>query len=145
MSKLIRLTPDQVPRFWEAIKFSCVKADNIRKEDLPKYLNQLLHSLLSSKAQCFIRLSDNRQLQALMVTKIMADDVTGEKVLFVACLYSYEPVSGEMWKIDFEKVRQFALQQDCQGITTWTNNPRVWELCISLGFVERSRSFVADL
>jgi len=142
---VIKLLPDQVPQLWEAIKFASLKADTIEEKDRQLYLNRLLQSLLSSKAQCFVRLDNERQLMALTITRIMNDEVTGEKSLFINCLYSFKRVLDEQWKEEFEILKRFAEKQGCVKITTYSSNKRVFEIVSLLGFTERYRCFIMEV
>lgn len=142
---VIRILPVQVPQLWEAIKFACVQADEVNKEDMPSYFNELLHALLSDKAQCFLRLGDDRTLLLLMITRIMIDKITGRKSLFVQALYSWKNVEDKEWQDDYRFIREFAKQEQCKRISFESRNPRVWQLAEVLGFRENLRRFVFDL
>jgi len=139
------LTADQIPQFWEAIKFACVNADEVDEKFLPKYLNRLLYQLLSSKAQCFVRLSESRQLQALAVTKILTDDISDEKTLFVRCLYSFEKVEGSLWRHDMELLRKFASKNKCTTITCQAVSTKAILLVESIGMRFRSSNFILNI
>jgi hypothetical protein len=141
----VRLLPNQIPSFWEAIKYAAVKADAIRDKDIPRYLNQLLYALLSDKAQCFIRLSDDRKLQVVVITRLIADQVTGDKSLFINCIYGFQSSDIDTWRDNFSTVVSYAKQRECKMIIAWSANERVWEICDNLGFEERLRSFIVDL
>ena len=142
---LVQLVPGQIPIFWEAIKYAAVKADGIRDKDIPTYLNQLLYSLLSNKAQCFVRLDDERKLQSIVVTRILIDQVTGSKSLNISNLYGFQSSDMDTWKDTLDILMTFAKQRKCSIVTAWSANARVWEICDNLGFEERLRSFVIDL
>ncbi len=136
-----RILPVQIPVFWESIKFVCVQADEINKEDMPSYFNELLHALLSDKAQCFIRLGDDRTLQGLMITRIIIDKITSKKFLFLQCLYSFRMVQDEIWKQDWNLVMNFAKSEQCSYVSFDSRHERIWEIAQNLGFKERHRRF----
>lgn len=142
---VIRLTPTQVPQHWDVIKYAAVHAERIREKDRPMYLTRLLHALLSGTAQCFFRINEDRELLAVEITRIMVDEITGEKSLFLNCLFSFKAVSEEQWKSDMEVIKDFAKVEDCKKITTYSTHPRVFEIVDSLGFEERYRCFVMEV
>lgn len=144
-SIIVRILPIQVPRLWEAVKFACVQADEVKKEDIPSYLNELLHALLNEKAQCFIRLDEDRSLLALMVTRIMGDKITGKKQLLLQCLYSFKTVDYDVWTRDWKLVMDFAKAEKCEYISFESKHPRIWEIGESLGFQETFRRFVFEV
>jgi len=142
---IIRVLPTQIGKVWEQIKFACVQADEVNKEDIPSYFNELLHSLLSDKSQCFIRLGDDRTLLLLMITRIIIDKITGRKSLFIQALYSWKNVEDREWQDDFKFIKEFAKHEQCKRISFESRNDRVWKIAESLGFRENLRKFVFDI
>jgi hypothetical protein len=137
----IRLLASQIPDVWEQIKFVATKVDNVNSNDAPLYLNRLLSMLLSDKAQCFVRLDENRQLIALVITLITIDEITGVKALLIKCLYSFQGVQIDEWAKDLDVIKVFARSNGCLKITTFSNSQRVFEIAQEIGFIERYRSF----
>jgi hypothetical protein len=135
------LTVKDIPYFWEAIKKTVKDADEVQDKDLPSYLTELLHSLLSSNAQCFIRLSDEKILEALAVTRIMFNKQTNEKYMFVQTMYSWQAVGTALWQADIDFIHSFAVKEGCRYISCQSSNPRIWKLCTDIGFIEINRSF----
>lgn len=134
---VIRLQPDQIPRFWEAIKFSFVKTGDYQKENFPVYFRKLLIDLLSSKAQCFVTLTEERKLTCILLTHIIVDTISGDKTLFIDSLYSFKFADADEWLARFEFVKKSAKEEGCKTITTQSNVPRVLELAKLSGFEER--------
>jgi len=141
----ILLTADQVPKFWEAIKFSCINADSVEVKYRSSYLTRLLYQLLSGKAQCFVRLDNKRMLQALAITKIMIDEISDKKTLFVSCLYSFTKVDVALWQNDMRFLKKFAQENDCITITCNTVSNKVAQLCESIGMGYRHKSYILHL
>lgn len=141
----IMLTPDQIPLFWEAIKYSVVNAEMIEDKYMDKFLNRLLYLLLSSKAQCFVRLSEDRKLQMVGLTSIHEDEIRDEKTLFAYSLYSFEKVPGEVWVNDLEKLKDWAKASGCKSLTAWTNNEKAITLFNMLGWKKRFDTFILDI
>ncbi len=139
---LIKLLPNQIPMLWNQIKFAAVNADRINEKDRESYLVRLLYSLLGNKAQCFIRLDESRILQAVIITRLMVDEMTGDNSLLVQCLYSFQGVPDSAWSDDLDAIKIFALKNRCKKIISYSNNKRVFDLANQLGFEERFRCFV---
>jgi hypothetical protein len=142
---IIRILPNQVPRLWEAIKFAAVKANRIEEKDLPFYLNKLLADLLNDKAQCFVRIGEDRQLQAIIITKIIVDMLSGSKGLSINCLYSFESVPNEVWITTMKSLFEFAKASECKIISAYSSNERVFDLVSLVGFTERFRCFSMEV
>ena len=142
---ITKVLPSQIPCVWEAIKFASDNTDGIPKKDQPLYLNRLLAALLSDKAQCFVRLDDDKMLMGLAITRLILDEVTGEKSLFINSVYSFKTVLDEQWISDIEILRKFASDNDCKKMVTYSNNQRIFDIVKLLGFNERFRCFIVDL
>jgi hypothetical protein len=141
----IMLTPDQIPMFWEAIKFAAVNAEIVEEKYRAKFLNRLLYLLLSSKAQCFIRLSPERKLQMLGLTSIQVDPIRDEKTLFAYSLYSFEKVGNKVWIEDLKNLKDWAIASGCNSLTAWTNNEKALTLFNMLGWKKRFDLFILDI
>jgi hypothetical protein len=138
----IRLLPAQITKFWEIIKFAATKADRVEQENLPYYLNELLHSLLSDKAQCFFKLDENRVLTSVIITKILIDKNSNKKYLSIECLYSFKRVDNQEWVDTFDILKKFAKSEKCEYISGISNNKRAWEIGELGGFRELNRKFI---
>lgn len=147
MSKdiICRILPVQIPQLWEVIKFACVQADEINKEEMPQYFNELLHALLNDKAQCFLKLDDDRTLLVLLITRILVDKIIDRKSLFLQCLYSWKSVEDKEWQDNFNFVKEFARREQCKFIFFEPRNPRVWKLAELFGCQETNRRFVFEI
>lgn len=141
----IRITALQIPSFWDAIKFAAVNAERISESDRQRYLNNLLVDLLNDKAQCFIRFSDQKELLAVVITKLKGDELAGEMSLLIQCLYSFKGVAPEEWASDLEIVKEFAKTKKCSSIVTYSGVPRVFEILNGLGFREQFRRFSMEV
>lgn len=141
----IRLLPTQIPSFWEAIKYATVQAGEVNEKDRQACLNELLHALLNEKAQCFVRLNDERRLLAILITRLQIDKVTGDKNLFAQAMYSWKHASEELWQDVMKFVGDFAIHEQCKYITFESNNERLWKLAKFFGFRESLRKFVLSL
>ena len=141
----IMLTVDQIPAFWEAIKFASANADQVEEEFRGKYFNRLLYQLLSGKAQCFVELSSDRRLRAMAITKVMTDEIRDESTLLVSCLYAFEKRDKSIWSDDMKALYQFAKKSNCRTITCWATNEKIVELCKYVGMNQRFESFVMEV
>lgn len=141
----IRVLPNRIPIIWEAIKFSSVKADGVREKDIPIYLTNLLHALLSERAQCFVNLDDERRLVRIAITRVKVDEVTGEKSLAVNSLYGFKPTSVEEWQRDIDTIKDYAKKHGCKRVLACSNNERVFEIVQNVGFENYFRHFVLEV
>lgn len=141
----IQILPNQISKVWDSIKYAIAKVERLSEADIKSYYNTLLVALLNDKAQCFVRLDENKQLIGIAVTRLINDEVTGDKALVVSCLYSFKSVDMEFWKSDIEMIKQFARTSGCKKIIAYSTNERVYEIVQSIGFTERFRSFIMEV
>jgi hypothetical protein len=144
-SMIIKLIPKQIPAFWEAIKFTVKNANEVEDRHFQQYCNELLQALLNEKAQCFARLSDERVLEALLITRIQENKQTGERFLYAQSLYSWQVKPLNQWEGDFKFVIDFAKASGCQYISCQSINPRMWEIYERIGLRELQRTFILNI
>lgn len=141
----IKVIPTQIPRMWENIKYAISHTSDISEKDLPLYLNNLLHALLSSKAHCIVRLDDNRNLLTICITRIIADNITGKDVLFIESIYSFAKIPTNLWEEAIALIIKLAKKENCTRITTYSANPKIFEVVKEIGFTEYYRYFIMEV
>ena len=142
---LIKILPDQVVQLWEPIKYAATMADEVDEKDMPKYLNELLHALLNEKAQCFVRIDDKREIATIGITRLLFNNVTGEKYLQIQIGYAFKKSEDYLWKQDWEVMKEFAKKENCSYVGVMSRNKRVWELGKLIGMTETYRVFSVKL
>ena len=138
---VLKLLPDQIVKTWEVIKFSATSADEVDTKYLPDYLNELLNALLNEKAQCWIRLDENRMLNWIAITRLMIDKITGEKYCNIQCQYSFKKAEDVDWAITFMTVKKYAEKEKCSYMSGDTRNKRLMEIVERFGCIEHTRNF----
>lgn len=142
LTPIIRLQSKEIPEHWELIKFCVEKADEIDEKDLQSHLNDILHSLLNDKSQCWVRLEeDPKRIIGVGITKIIVTQPSGKKSLFFQYLYSFKHIPTSVWSAAWQLGIDFAEKEGCHGIKICTRNKRLQEMAISLGFKEEPRTF----
>ena len=143
--KHLMLQPTQIPMCWEVIKYCVAKVFSLEEEYREPSFNRLLYMLLSSKAQCFVRLNDDREIIAVTVTRVGIETLSGDKVLYIEVAYSFKPVSDDEWKNLMKLTKEFARETGCKSILAYTTIPRAGEVARAVGMTERFRCFGLDL
>lgn len=131
---LIQIHPIQIPKFWEAIKFSAVKSDAIQEEHLNYYCINLLQDLLSGKKACLVEQDENLNVVFVVLFSINIEPLTGVKYFFVANIYSFQNHGLDAWKELFNDAHKIARQAGCAAFAVNTSNPRAIEVAGFLGF-----------
>jgi len=144
-NNVYRLLSVQIPYFWDAIKFGCVQADEVLEVDMPLYLNELLQALLSDKAQCFVILDNERILQGITITRIVADKIFSKKELLLQTFYSLKVVTDDETQKYFKILYDLAVKEKCTAITFSSRNTKIWEMAKLVGCKELNRNFAFEL
>lgn len=140
---LIKLRATQIPRFWAVIKFVADKANEV-EGDKQSFYNQVLLDLLNDHSQCFVRLSPERNIQMLLVTKVLVNPLAGTKQLLIQFLYSFVS-NPDAWSEDIAFLRDFAKQLECNSITFESKNLTAITLARQFGFNEAFRTMILTL
>lgn len=143
---VIRLLPNQIPTFWEAIKFAALKSEAIPEENREAYLNDLLHSLLNGKSICAVRLTNEKQLWSMMILKFIVNKVTNERSLFITAVYNWGK-RAELSQMleEFSLLKEFAKREGCKYVSFESKNTRVWEVAEAVGFKESFKHYRMNL
>ena len=140
-----RLISVQIPLFWDAIKFACVKSDEVEEKNFPVYFNELLHALLSDKAQCFVMLDKDKILHSIAISRIITDPLLGRKELLLQCVYSMHTIEPTELMRNLSVLVALAKKEKCSAVSFNSRNPRVWEMAKLSGCKERNRNFAYEL
>ena len=139
---IIKITPDQVTKNWEMIKYALVHGDLLDEAHRQAVLNEVLHALLSETAQCFFRLdSKNRQIIAIMITRIKVSNRNLDKYLYIQCIFSFRQVDIIEWQTDWNYIKFFAGDNKCKYIQADSINHKIIQLMNNLGASEIYRTF----
>ena len=141
---LIMLLPDQIPMFWNEIKYAISKS-YLSSDRLLDYFNHMLVDLLNSKSQCFFRIDNERQLNAVVITSFMADSLTDNKTLLISHVYSFKATNDNEWRDNLATIVDYARNTGCVKIVIHTNNDRALELSSMLGFSECYRCLCLNI
>lgn len=142
---IIKLLSVQIPKFWEPLKLAVTKADEVQEKDLQPYLNELLHTLLNDKAQCFIVLDENRVLKGILLTRILFDKVLNEKYLSLQSIYAWDKLFDADYKEGWDLVMRFAEKEDCKYLQGRSRHGNVLKIVQSLGFTLRQTIYDLQL
>ena len=143
---IIKLTPPQISKYWDVIKFSLIKGDLVDPDHRQVVVNETLLALLSERAQCFLRINrETRKVQAVMLTRIKISERAQEKFLYIQCIFSYQTVNNLEWQKDWNFVADFAQSEGCKYLMADSANPKIHQLLGDLGVQEVFRTFQYSL
>jgi len=132
---LIKLTPGQVPDYWEMIKAGL-------QESLPPFVTadegvftSIMAHLVTDHMQVFLVVDDETQekVYAVAVTTITRDVGSDTRTLLLYSLHGQEKVQPELWASSLVYLKRFAEAHGCTQITAYTDIPEVVKLARKLG------------
>ena len=138
---LIRLSSEQVVRYWQSIEDALVASLPLEKPLTDEQVLALQRQCVEGALQLWllyeIRADETGQDRvsplALGATAMQSSLATGEKELLIYALCSYENVPVEKWQEAFDALRKYAKAQGCIAITALTKVERVKRIVKSLG------------
>lgn len=142
---IIRLQANQIPHYWEVIKFCAVKADNVKSENVKEYCQELFLGLLNGRYECLISTYDNKNIARLMISYAFYDHVIQEKVYVFKTLFGFTPVGDDTWSEESKKIYDYVRRIGCTRIKFTTGNKRVKQLADQYGFKVESVNYAIDL
>lgn len=139
------LLPDQIPLFWEAIKYAYVKSGDYKEEHIPTLLHVLLVNLLGGTSVAGAVLDKDRHLVSIVILSVVEETVTKDKSLVVEALYSYKSANEEDWAVKATRLITYAKNEGCKRIKGNTGNKKLHEIISKYGVTEISRCYSLEI
>lgn len=141
----IKVTPQQIPQVWEAVKYAITQLNEVPNEQLPDYLRWMLHQLLSEKAQCWVTLNEQRILLNVSITRITVNAFTQERELHLQCLYAFQGLTDHIVLEALTLYRQYANKTGCVRVTGASRHPRACAIMEQHGFQPEYKTYTLAL
>lgn len=133
---LTKLTPEQVSRYWDIIRYAVDQSVPPIAGEHPGKMNNILTACLTGRMDvwCSYTLGDDiRKFEAVLLTELLHDVPSGTKNLLIYCLYGYSSISDDSWKDGIVALLKYAKSKGCNQIVAYTDNQRVVEVVSDLG------------
>jgi hypothetical protein len=137
---LLKLSADQISRYWEDIKAAIIAAVPPLGTTDQGAVSQFLENLLMGRLQAWLLVEQQGEgeravfnIKALAVTTVWRDLGTGAKNLLIYALYGYSFVEPALWKDGLGALKKFAEAEGCHQIVAFTKVPRVLQIVKELG------------
>jgi len=141
----IRLLSKDIPRYWDAIKQAMKQVDEVDARQFPAYAREMLIALMSDKAQAWLRISAEREIVLICLTRILHNHQFDEDYLYIQGVYSWKREPEEVWQQNLDVLKEFARKEGCAYVGCMSRNPRIWEVVRQIGFQESTRIFALRL
>ena len=124
---LIRLEPDQVSRYWDALR------DGVRKGLPPTAVNDeermanILSALLTQRAQAWVIMQDGGVV-GVIVTLILVEELTQTRNLILYAFGGLDSIRRETWMGGLKDLQAYARDMKCEKIGAFTTHKGIAEL-----------------
>lgn len=144
---LIRLSPDQIMRFWPDIAQCIDSALPVHLQGDSAAMLEIQSHLLTEVLQCWVAAGDHHgsRIYGIMTTRIAVDEVAGTKNLLIYSVAVIDEHPPSMWNEAKRIISIFAKARGCQGILAYSDNPQMIAVAEKIGFNSATRLLYLEL
>ena len=128
---LLRLEPDQINRYWEALKKLVASALPPTTLEEEATSNNIYKNLLSGDMHCWVAVK-GKTSYAVVVTTFQYDTV-GTWSFLIYALVGVQYLNLDSWKIIFNTLSKFAKANHCKRIIAYSNVERIIRISKTFG------------
>ena len=130
---IVKIMPDQVPDFWELIKYTKAESDPMKPTYMPDRMNNLLNECLIGDVDVWIVLAGDNSIVGCILTKFYKDTINGTNDL---CIYGFasapdRDIGGEQYGEMFNTITKYARKHRCTQIIAYTDNIFLTDMAMS--------------
>ena len=129
---LVKLLPDQVAKNWPAIRKVIEIALPPISKGAEDRMNKVLEAIINNHAHCWFSYNKNEQLDGVMVTSFLSDEITGIQNLLIFSVYSLN-IERRSWLEGIRTLIKFAKGNGCSQIVAYTNIDSIIKFVEHLG------------
>jgi len=132
---LVRLTTDQISRFWEVIRYSFEQSAPPVAKVSPEHSANLLEDLLAGTADCWIsfqRKNENK-IDGVVITKVVIDEASKTRNLLIYSLFAHTLTNKDSWTEGLRVLARWAKSKGCYNIIGFTQENQIVSLVNKLG------------
>ena len=130
---LVKLTPDQVAAYWDAIRPTIEAAlPPIADPESEERMNNILARLLADNMHCWVVQRDG-QIFGVGTVIIQEDAATKNRDLLLYSVYASAGATKEDWKDALDTVSRWAISKGCKRFVGYTTNPEMIRILEMLG------------
>lgn len=132
---LIKFLPEQVAKHWHKIKEAVVlgSADSVKIDETEK-LNNILDKILVGSMICWISVdSKTNQIDGVITTTFLEDDISGEKNVLIYSLTSIGNSNMDSWKEGLQTIQKYTKSIGCKRLIAYSKDPLICRFVESIG------------
>ena len=133
---LVKLTNNQISRYWNDIKAHLAYTLSPHMETSGEAFNKVLENLLLDKSQAWVIAGEGEDvatIYAMIITTFTLEETTDTKNLLIYSLSGYHFIPDNLWKDGMNKIMAYARGNKCFKVITYTKVKRIIDVAKSLG------------
>jgi hypothetical protein len=132
---VVLLTPAQISAQWSQLSLGIAVGSNVSQEQADQFCTNMLQSLLTGHAHCWLICSKEtpRRILGVATTTKTADTISGTTSLLIYSLYAYGVMGLSIWKECFRVLSVYAKMWKLDKIVAYSSNKRVIEMAKRYG------------
>ena len=131
---IIELLSNQIPAYWPQIRQAGIRSDGIEESLQDEYAENLLTDLLAGKKTCVLSVSEQRQINLIVIVGVMFNPLKQVKFLKVYNVYGLRKQTPEDWRVLRNDFEEFGKKYDCVGIVTDASHEHIKNVLLDHGF-----------
>lgn len=133
---LTKLTPDQISKFWDLIKYAIEQSLPPTVGESPDKMQRILESALAGRVDVWAgyeRKDGKAKMEGIVLTQFLFDTAARTKSLLIYCLYGYDFISNSTWQDSLVTLVKYASGKRCNQIVAYTDVDKIIEMVNKLG------------
>lgn len=133
---LTKLLPEQISKFWDIIGYAVEQTLPPIAGEHPDRMNRVLSAALSGRVDVwasYTRDGDNLSLEAVVLTKLLYDDISNTNSLLIYCVFGYSKLNGNSWTNGLDILVKYAKSKQCSKLIAYTEFPGIVKIAKNLG------------
>lgn len=144
---LIRLTPEQIAKFWVLIKTALIEATPPTMRMTDALVINTLSRLLVGSMQAWVAVErlPAFAVKGICLTCIQPNELDCTKTLLIFCAYTFGTMYPAAWQECLLHMQKYAKAEECRSITFYSGNPDITKITKQLGFLTEYTYGVFDV
>lgn len=135
---LIRMLPEQIAKLWHVIKPAIEASLPPIASDPEGRMNNVLSAMLVGGIDCWVsyrKLSEGIEVNAIVTTTIVVDNISGTRSLLIYSIYSPDGVElgQDGWAEGYDALSKYARAVNCSNLSAYSPLDYICEIAESLG------------
>jgi hypothetical protein len=130
---LLEMLPEQVANAWGILERLIGNALPPLAERSERKMNNILTSLLLGKATCWMSYKEPNEVDTIVVTMIVVDDLSDTKSLLIYCANALKIMDGDVYEGIIKTLSKYAKGKGCEKIVGYISNPKLIKMVEKYG------------